>query len=227
MIIVIQCAATKSPGAGRMRSPSGKPVCFVANPQGAPSDSSFDYARPDDASDSGMSWRQDLEKYNREPGSNPWGLFPVYQLYKHKIYGKLVDRFGPKKVFILSAGWGLIRSDYLVPCYDITFSSQADPHKRRRRHDDFKDFCMLPQDTEEEIVYFGGQDYLELFGKLTSRWTGHKTVFFNSKCPPILPGCTLERFETSAKTNWHYPCASDFLKRNGGAASAWMELTLA
>jgi hypothetical protein len=36
MIIVIQCAASKRPGAGHLVSVSGKAVDFVANPQAAP-----------------------------------------------------------------------------------------------------------------------------------------------------------------------------------------------
>jgi hypothetical protein len=39
---------------------------------------------------------------------------------------RLVEKFGIEKVFILSAGWGLIRADFLTPNYDITFSGSAE-----------------------------------------------------------------------------------------------------
>jgi hypothetical protein len=57
MIVVIQCAATKRPGAGCVRSAAGRPVIFVADPASAPADGAHLYARPDDMSDTGVSWR--------------------------------------------------------------------------------------------------------------------------------------------------------------------------
>ncbi len=36
MIVVIQCAASKQPGAGHMVTPDGMPVDFVADPQAGP-----------------------------------------------------------------------------------------------------------------------------------------------------------------------------------------------
>ena len=59
--------------------------------------------------------------------------------------------------YILSAGWGLINSEFLTPYYDITFSAAADNYKRRRKADTYRDFCMLPEDVDELIVFFGRQ----------------------------------------------------------------------
>jgi hypothetical protein len=133
MIIVIQCAASKRSGAGHLLSATGKPIVFVADPDAAPIDASYFYARPDDPSETGLSWREALLKYNEGAGTNALGLYPAWQLYENRTYGRLVDRFGLNKVYILSAGWGLIRADFLTPYYDITFSASADDHKRRRR----------------------------------------------------------------------------------------------
>lgn len=72
-------------------------------------------------------------------------------------------------VYILSAGWGLIRSDFLTPYYDITFSQSADPYKRRRRTDRYDDFRMIPDGVKDEILFIGGKDYLPLFCQLTNR----------------------------------------------------------
>ena len=70
MIIVIQCAATKRPDAGRFLSPDGKPVVFVADPHVAPRNNSDTYARPDDVAEGGKSWRDLVRSYN-ERDDNP------------------------------------------------------------------------------------------------------------------------------------------------------------
>jgi len=211
MIIVIQCAASKRSGAGYLSSANATPVVFVADPEAAPADPAHEYARPDDPSGTGLSWRQVLLKYNAEAKNNPLGLYPAYQLYLHRIYGRLVEYFGLQKVYVLSAGWGLIRADFLTPYYDITFSREAKPYKRRTRTDHYKDFRMLADEPGENIVFFGGKDYIALFGELTDAIRSRKTVFYRTKDAPHLAGCTLVRFETTTCTNWHYQCAKDFL----------------
>jgi hypothetical protein len=211
MIAVIQCAARKRSGAGHLVSATGKRVVFVAEPGTARADPGDLFARPDDPSDWGVSWRQVLLKYNREPEDNPLGLCPAWQLYENGAYGRLVERLGLQNVYILSAGWGLISADFLTPYYDITFSQSADGYKRRRKADRYQDFRMLPDDVRDEIVFFGGKDYLPLFCSLTSSINTKKTAFYNSACAPQVPGCALKRFETATRTNWHYECAHAFL----------------
>lgn len=122
MIIVIQCAAGKQGHAGHLRTLDGLEVMFVAHPDSAPSHPNRVYARPDDLSDRGKSWRNVLQEYNRNPGENPLELLSAWQLYKNPVYEMLAKRFAPDRLYILSAGWGLVRADYLTPSYDITFS---------------------------------------------------------------------------------------------------------
>jgi hypothetical protein len=88
-----------------------------------------------------------LLRYNRKPAGNPLGLYSAWQLYENKAYARLVDQLGIDRVYILSAGWGLIRADFLTPCYDITFSQSADSYKRRRKADRYQDFgcCRIAQ----------------------------------------------------------------------------------
>ena len=211
MIVVIQCAAAKRPDAGHLTLPDGKPVVFVADPAAAPNDGACAYARPDDRAQTDRTWRDQLLSYNDVEG-NPLGLYQAYYLYENQIYGRLVDRFGPKNVYILSAGWGLISADFLTPYYDITFSQSAEPYKRRRKADrSYRDFCMLPRDTHEQIIFFGGKDYVPLFCALTNATKGKRKVFYNSAQAPKAPGCVLERFDTPIKMNWHYECAKQFL----------------
>jgi hypothetical protein len=87
-----------------------------------------------------------------------------------------------------------------------------------RKTDRYDDFHMLPADTDDEIVFFGGKDYLPLFCKLTAPIRSTKTVFYSSGNPPRADGCKLRRFETATRTNWHYECANAFLN---GSIDAW------
>jgi hypothetical protein len=121
----------------------------------------------------------------------------------------LVERFGTEKIFILSAGWGIIRSDFLTPDYDITFSSgkNVERYARRNKTDSFSDFCFLADDGDE-ITFLGGKDYLPLFTKLTRDLIGPKVIFFNTKSDlQVGTGFIAKRFETNRQTNWQYECA--------------------
>ncbi len=60
MIVVIQCASSKQPNAGQFVSVEGKKVSFVADPDSAPPDDAVVYAKPDDTSDRGGTWRDVL-----------------------------------------------------------------------------------------------------------------------------------------------------------------------
>jgi hypothetical protein len=211
MILVIQCAATKRKDAGHLETRDGKLVDFIADPKAAPADTQHAYARPDDVSDEGKTWRELLLEYNDAPGNNPLGLLPAYQLYENRVYSRLVEALGATKVYVLSAGWGLIRSAFLTPYYDITFSINADAHKRRRQADRYEDFCMLPLDTSEDVVFLGGKDYLPLFCALTAMHRARRTAFYNSVNAPKVTGCLLRRYETTTRTNWPYECASALL----------------
>ena len=212
MIVVIQCAARKSPDAGHLCRRNGKPVLFVADPHSAPADKDYFYSRPDDQSDKGVSWRATLLEYNKNPGNNPLGLLPAWKLYQNPTYGRLVDKIGVRNTYILSAGWGLLAAGFLTPDYDITLSPSADTYKRRRKKDRYDDLRMLPVSTAEPVVFFGGKDYVPLFCSLTERVKGQRVLFYNSAYAPDAPGCTLKRFDTTTRTNWHYGCANAFIK---------------
>ena len=167
-----------------------------------------------------------MEQYNRDDRiDNPWGLLPAWRLYKPRAkpnaYRTLVDALGVGNVFILSAGWGLVPADYLLPDYDITFSPSAKGQHayKRRRHSDkhYRDFSMLPQDTTKHVFFFGGKDYLALFCTLTAN-IRQRTAFVNSNTMPRGMNCPTSRYETTTKTNWHYECVNAFAEkvRGGG-----------
>jgi hypothetical protein len=211
MLVVIQCAARKRRDAGHLKSPAGQLVTFVAKPNTARASDETLYAHPDDLSGYGGTWRDFLLEYNENPSNNPVRLLPAWHLYESSTYDRLVDRLGVDKVFILSAGWGLIRADFLTPYYDITFAPSAEAYKRRRQGDRYRDFCMLPPATREDVVFFGGRDYLPLFCSLTNELSVTRTVFYNSARVPPVSGCELVRFHTATRTNWHYECAKALL----------------
>lgn len=211
MKIVIQCAAGKDPAAGMMKTSDGTPVLFVADPARAPVRTDVVYARPDDLTEDGFRWRDHVSAYNSNPGTNPLGLLPAWRLYRHPAYGSLFNRYGAKSVYILSAGWGLIRSDFLTPAYDITFSAQADPFKRRGKRDAYDDLNMLEGRQSEPVAFFGGKDYLPLFCRLTEDYAGPRIAAFNSASEPQAHGVRFVRYHTRTRTNWHYEAVSAFL----------------
>jgi hypothetical protein len=210
MKIVVQCAGSKDPLAGFFITASGQRIEFVAHPETAPHTPGLAYAHPDGDSDQeGQSWRSLVAEYNLHQGNNPFGLFPAYQLYSNEAYRALVARFGSGQVFVLSACWGLIRSDFLTPHYNLTLKPGSEPHIHRRLRDRYSDFRQL-EDSGEEVVFFGGKNYLPLFCELTDSFRSRRIVFYNSDCPPFVPGCALRRYPTTIRTNWHYACARDF-----------------
>jgi len=92
MKIVIQCAAKKDPHAGYLTNGDGKPVLFVANTEKAPPSEVYLYARPDDLTETGKTWRELLVDYNNRAGSNPLNLSPAYKLYGNTTYERLVNQ---------------------------------------------------------------------------------------------------------------------------------------
>lgn len=212
MTVVIQCAATKRSDCGHLRTGDGRPVLFVAHPDRAPNTGPFVYARPDDLAEDGRPWRDHLLEYNAGDGFNPYGLLPARQLYTHPIYARLADHCGPNRLYILSAGWGLIPGHFLTPAYDVTFSAGAAEYKRRRKRDPFEDFRILPGDSSEPVVFFGGKAYTQLFARLSAGVGRRRIVLYNSDTRPDAPGCETVRFRTSTRTNWHYGCARAFVE---------------
>jgi hypothetical protein len=209
--VVIQCAGRKSALAGTFQTSDGRDVMFVAHPSKAAQQTGAYYARPDDLSEGTNTWRDRLVEYNQTPGVNPLSLLPAYQLYDNRAYQGLVSKFGIDKVFILSAGWGLVAAHYLLPDYDITFSSMAEPYKRRGKQEVYRDFCALKDETDD-IVFLGGKNYLPLFCSLTKQYAAQKVVYYNSAATPSLPpGYRTVKYLTTTRTNWHYECAGDFI----------------
>lgn len=189
---------------------------FVADPGLGPQGDGIVYAHPDDDAGSGTSWRDALREYNKNyqanPGNNPDCLLPAWRLYCPPTYQVLADHFALDRLYIISAGWGLIRADFLTPNYDITFSSarNVEKFKRRSPRATYHDFGLSPSVASEAIVFFGGKSYVPLFCNLTAAATGPRTVFYAGSRPPA-PGCILRSFGKPF-TNWQYQCAEAFVR---------------
>jgi hypothetical protein len=209
MYFVMQCASSKDEQAPWLRTGEGRTVAFVAHPELAPPDEKLVWAHPDAPSDTpGATWRQIVER--NDDAGNPRGLSPAWKLYRPREYNLLVSTFGVDRTFILSAGWGLVRSDFPLPPYDITFVRSADPHKRRSTSDMFADFAQLRVPSDAPVVFLGGKDYLPFFHELTRAVTAAKIIPF--RCAPDDASAAVRKegeviwipYRTRRCTNWHY-----------------------
>ena len=210
--VVVPCAGSKSPGAGRMQMPDGRPMFFVARPHAAPPNPALVYRRPDDLSDDGRTFRETLDDYNRRRRQeNPWRLLPAWKLYRNATYRRLANRLGTANLFILSAGWGLIGADYLTPDYDITFSTSAERYKRRLPRERYADFRQLADDDHDRVIFAGAKDYVPLFLSLTDDLDVDRVVYYNSAGEADHPNARFVRFETDVRTNWQYVWARSLL----------------
>lgn len=174
---------------------------------------------PDDKmNDKKTSWRDYLIK--NQSDTNLKKAFDLYNPTKTKypnIYINLFNRY-KSNFFILSAGWGLVNSDYRLPNYNITFSSSSKNKNAIRKNksiykdfNQFYDVNMVPLiSPEEDIIYVGGKDYLELFYQLTENLPNRKIIYFNSKNnpKPIFGNYLYRRYIINYSTNWHYELAN-------------------
>lgn len=148
--------------------------------------------------------------YNRGRG-NPHRLLKASDLYKPEGY-RLLAQDSRWETYILSAGWGLVRADFLLPSYDITFSHQIQHKwKIRDKKDNYKDFNHLRTKEGDTVYFFGGMDYLEPFYEFTRGLPGRMVIYFRNKSVKQEDGYRYIPYRTKIMTNWHYKCAKDFI----------------
>jgi hypothetical protein len=212
--VVIQCAARKH--GAYLRDSSGNQIAFCAHPSAATARPGWIFAHPDDVASFNSTWRGNLSAYNEKfalDGANPDGLSAAWQLYSDPSYGKLAQAVGTNNLYIMSAGWGLVGTNYRLPNYDITFNTNAGVVAIRRKADLFRDLTQLPDEVGGSVLFFGRLSYLSMFCRLTSGIRAERIVYYNSDKSPDAPGCRLVRYVTKGRTNWHYRCALDFASR--------------
>jgi hypothetical protein len=208
--VVIQCSGSKHK---RLWSWQGRTLYFVAHPEFCEHAGDRLYYRPDDSVPGyPWSWREGLVTYNGL-GGNPEHLLRAADLFKHKAYRALVDAFGWENTYVLSGGWGLVRADFRLPYYNITFAPSAPGCNRRRPGDPFHDFDQLadaaitPDDT---VYFFGGLSYLPPYYELTRRLPCRKVIYYTSERTPRREGYQYIRYGDPF-TNWHYSCVQAFV----------------
>jgi hypothetical protein len=207
MIIVISCSGSKNGGNLVYKN---NEITFVSSPN----EESTNHFRPDsEIPNEKRTWRDYV--YSQENSD----LLESYKLYKPKIYNSLYQKY-KSNLFILSAGWGIISSEFKVPKYNITFSKKAEKNSQRKKTDFYKDFNHLEKvNPNQKIIFLGGADYLKLFYNLTKDLPNEKIIFYKKKNIysdlPFLKNESsfkLIKYETKASTNWHYGCAKDMLE---------------
>ena len=209
-VVVIQGGDDKVASAGHMVLPDGRPVVFVAEPGVAPSEPGMAFRRPDDRADGIQTFRDALVAYNGTPEDNPLGLLPAWRLYEDDAYRTLAEGVEPENLFILSAGWGLIESDFLTPTYDITFSNGVATYKRRRPRDSYNDLCRLPSEGTNRLVFAGGTDYIPLFLELTEGITTERIVYHHASRVPLAADAQCVPVESADTNDWHLQWARDY-----------------
>ena len=209
-VVIVQGGEDKAADAGHMVLADGRRVVFVAEPGVAPSDPGMAYRRPDDRADGIQTFRDALVAYNATPEDNPLALLPAWRLYEDDAYRALAEGVGAENVFILSAGWGLIESNFLTPTYDITFSNGVATYKRRRPRDSYNDLRRLPSEGTSRIVFAGGADYIPLFLELTEGITAERIVYHHASRVPLAANAQFVPVESDDTNDWHLQWARDY-----------------
>ena len=171
---------------------------------------------PDEIMNNGiMSWRDYLIQ-----NQNDQNLLSAYQLYVPRTFPYVyLDLYNEYKTnfYILSAGWGLVNSEFRLPKYDITFSNTAQPRNKRNNNliePIYNDFYQLTV-NDEDIIFIGSKDYLEFFYQLTQNLPNRKIIYHFGTALPldiVLPNQTFLYRQylpenPNDRRNWHYELA--------------------
>lgn len=214
--VIIQCAGKKK--VHPTLELNRVPVRFVAKPAlGSP-----DCFRPDDqVPGTDITWRKVVEDYNSPAGITlPIGVtvtgggqLPMAtNLYSNSAYQALATRLGPSNIYILSAGWGIVRGDFRIPSYDITFSKASACYRRTYGHPaaPWFDWAWPANAPISGIVSLVGKPYLDIEVALC----GHLDLCYCHKAKklPRLPA-GWQPCSTTVKqnTNWQYSAAKNLI----------------
>jgi hypothetical protein len=164
-----------------------------------------------------ITWRDYLTNHQ-----NDNNLLEAYNLYKRNEYRCLYRKY-KNNFYILSAGWGLVNSEFKLPNYNITFSTNSKQRNKRSKNINtvpfYKDFNKFYDESKkllinpkEDILYVGGKDYLELFYDLTQNLPNRKIIFkFNNTDIPAPPNNSflIRSYLINYPSFWYYQLAKD------------------
>jgi hypothetical protein len=162
----------------------------------------------------GSTWRDLIQKNNKQ--GNPLKLYKAFELYKDNIYRNLYNRFGDR-FYILSAGWGLVKSDTPLPNYDITFvvKNKISINTLRQGQAVYKDFNHLDNNSED-VIFIGTPGYLKLFYQLTKRLIYRKIVFWKGQNALNIPlpndTFNLRQYKTKNNSSWWKELAKNIIE---------------
>lgn len=207
--VVMTCASKKNDGGDLIYN--GQIVKFYAQSNIANNEFLPDNRIPNME----ITWR-DFVLTNQNQNIIP---FRAYELYKRNEYRQLFNRFG-NSFYVLSAGWGLVKADFRLPNYDITFSNNAELINKRNYNlpPAYIDFNHLENTNDnEDIIYVGGENYLSFFYNLTENLKNRKIIYYHSiNHPKPHTGNFLYRRyypnNPKLRTNWHYELAGKISK---------------
>jgi hypothetical protein len=215
MKLIISCCERKN---GKLFIHNGETINFVSNinefTPNKPNDGLFFH--PDDLiPNEKITWRNLVSQQEIRND-----LLQTYNLYRPKIYSSLFQHFG-FDLFIFSAGWGIVRADYKLPKYDVTFSNgnNIPTYAIRNQDDIFNDFNQLEGiDENERIIFIGGKNYVLPFCLLTDHLPNEKIIYYKNK--DVLKNNPYKKnnfqfiyYETNRRTNWHYEIADKLIKK--------------
>lgn len=234
-IIVIQCAERKTQKSWQWRD---RQVVFVANRNKYTESDPVPYEPDETIPDTNMTWRHaflDHYRNKRKPDvlddadelPEAWKLYyPQYPF--QDIYKCLVNKCGKEKVFILSAGWGLVNADFQLPPYNITFTSEAHDYARisvKELLAKLLRYNPLDGVTDEDttIYFFGGKHYRKLLYRYTDSVPVRKVVIYyyctNKDAQDKAQERENEHYEfrrynpkEASRRTWYYECARRFIK---------------
>lgn len=207
MKIVISCCDRKN---GNPFTYNEETINFVSHVNAALQNNEL-YFHPDDLiPNENNTWRDLVAQ--QEEGNN---LLPAYNLYRPNIYAALFENYG-NDLFIFSAGWGIIRADFRLPKYNITFSNNRNipNYAIRNNVDIFHDFNHLEGiAANEQILLIAGSDYVLPFCQLTANLPNEKIIIYKNQAllnnNPYLNNNNFHfnHYQTNRRTNWHYEFA--------------------
>jgi hypothetical protein len=222
MIIVIQCANRKVPDAPTLIL-NRNAVHFVAQPQ----DEQLDKRPWDQIPGSNTTWIDCVKAYNEAGGAMPdeyiklnigtedgRQLMQCGSLYEHPVYGELMVARGLRNVYILSAGWGLVRADKFIPNYDVTFSQHGDISVRIAATDRLQCASLSDEIPDNgEINLFISRAYApywsHLYGGAAQRTVLHWRL--SQELPDGQYGTVIKHDCGKQVTNWQYTAARQFI----------------
>jgi hypothetical protein len=215
--VIIQCAGKKERNAKSFCNSGGR-ILFRAKP-----DSQSNSVTPwSHIQNTSMTWIDCVQKYNGS-GVLPDGIFiennaklaRAGDLYLRSAYRELINHFDYNSVFILSAGWGLVRGDTKIPAYDITFSNQAEKDCRITPTERSGYGTVLSDVGEcDKLHLFITKAYLDYWNRAFTRYIQCKNIILHwneSFCPS--ENYTIARHNFEPCTNWHYKAVSQYMNQ--------------